>query len=126
MNATLMLFISYHFILIIAEGVFGYLIFLQLYDHQYHMGLLILERKEWESKNEQIKASAESAELMYRRDKAAHASALAEAKKREENLKKALGVEKECVAHVCLLNSPFFVFHHRLSSQFNFFLFFTD
>ncbi|XP_057491664.1 protein CROWDED NUCLEI 4-like [Actinidia eriantha] len=72
----------------------------ELYDHQYHMGLLILERKEWESKNEQIKASAESAELMYRRDKAAHASALAEAKKREENLKKALEIEKECVANI--------------------------
>ncbi|GFY86675.1 branched-chain amino acid aminotransferase 5 [Actinidia rufa] len=72
----------------------------ELYDHQYHMGLLILERKEWESKNEQIKASAESAELMYRRDKAAHASALAEAKKQEEKLKKALEIEKECVANI--------------------------
>ncbi|GFZ18846.1 branched-chain amino acid aminotransferase 5 [Actinidia rufa] len=72
----------------------------ELYDHQYHMGLLILERKEWESKNEQIKTSAESTELMYRRDKAAHSSALAEAKKREENLKKALRIEKECVANI--------------------------
>ncbi|CAL5366611.1 unnamed protein product [Camellia sinensis] len=69
----------------------------EIYDHQHHMGLLILERKEWISKNEQVKSSAESAELIYKRDQAAHSSALAEAKKREENLKKALGIEKECI-----------------------------
>ncbi|XP_028109126.1 protein CROWDED NUCLEI 4-like [Camellia sinensis] len=69
----------------------------EIYDHQHHMGLLILERKEWISKNEQVKSSAESAELIYKRDQAAHSSALAEAKTREENLKKALGIEKECV-----------------------------
>ncbi|MCD7471060.1 hypothetical protein HAX54_011340 [Datura stramonium] len=32
----------------------------ELYDHQYQMGLLILERKEWVSKNEQFKAASVS------------------------------------------------------------------
>ena len=64
------------------------------------MGLLILERKEWTSKYEQVKASAESAEIVYQREKAAHLSAIAEARKREESLKKALGIEKECVTNV--------------------------
>ncbi|KAG0446750.1 hypothetical protein HPP92_028664 [Vanilla planifolia] len=39
----------------------------------------------------------DSADIMYRHDKAANLAALAEAKKREENLKKALGIEKECL-----------------------------
>ncbi|KAL6955025.1 branched-chain-amino-acid transaminase [Sarracenia purpurea var. burkii] len=64
------------------------------------MGLLLLERKEWVSKYEQVKTSAESAELMYKRDQAAHTAAIAEAKKREENLKKALDIEKECIANI--------------------------
>lgn len=80
-----------------------------MYDHQYQMGLLIMERKEWVSKFEQSKAATESAELMYKRDQAAHLSALTEAKKREDNLKKALGIERECVANVCLV--LLFVYH---------------
>ncbi|KAK8492984.1 hypothetical protein V6N13_123880 [Hibiscus sabdariffa] len=72
----------------------------ELFEHQHHMGLLILERKELASKYEQIEASAEATELMHKRDQAAHISALAEAKKREDGLKKALGVEKECLASI--------------------------
>ncbi|XP_022775072.1 protein CROWDED NUCLEI 4-like isoform X1 [Durio zibethinus] len=72
----------------------------ELFDHQHHMGLLILKRKELDSKYEQIKASAEASEIMHKRDQAAHLSALAEAKKREDGLKKALGVEKECIASI--------------------------
>ncbi|XP_058185534.1 protein CROWDED NUCLEI 4-like [Rhododendron vialii] len=72
----------------------------EVYEHQHHMGLLLLEKKEWISKYEAIKASVDSGELMHRRDQAARSSTLAEAKKREENLKKALGIEKECVANI--------------------------
>lgn len=72
----------------------------ELSDHQHHMGLLTLEREELASKYEEIKASAEATELMHKRDQAAHISALAEAKKREDGLKKALGVEKECLASI--------------------------
>lgn len=65
------------------------------------MGLLLLDRKEWSLKYEQLKASTDKSEISYKRERAAHASALAEAAKREESLKKALGIEKECVANVC-------------------------
>lgn len=89
------------------------------------MGLLILEQKELTSKYEQAKASAEAAELKYKRNQAAHASALAEARKREETLKKSLGVEKECIASVSVITEfaevsrsfvrTSFMFEHRLS-----------
>lgn len=64
------------------------------------MGLLLLEKKELISKGEKLQTSAEAIELQYRHDQAAHASALAEAKKREESLKKAIGVEKQCLTSV--------------------------
>ncbi|KAL9461189.1 hypothetical protein AB3S75_004231 [Citrus x aurantiifolia] len=70
----------------------------EIFEHQHHMGLLILEKKELASKYEQIKASAEAAELLQKHDQASHLSAIAEARKREESLKKTLGVEKECIA----------------------------
>lgn len=64
------------------------------------MGILILQTKELTTKYENAKASADSAEILYKRDQAAHLSALAEAKKREESLNNALSIEKECVANV--------------------------
>lgn len=64
------------------------------------MGLLLLEKKDWSSKYEQLKASADSNEMKYKRDQAAHFSALAEAKKREESLRKSLAIEKDCLANV--------------------------
>jgi len=69
------------------------------------MGLLILERKDYASKYEEARLSAESTEVTRLCDQAALSYALAEVKKREDNLKKALGVEKECVANVSLLIS---------------------
>lgn len=72
----------------------------EIYDLQHNMGLLILERKDYAAKYEEARLSAESAEVTRMRDQAALSSALAEAKKREDNLKKALGVEKECVANI--------------------------
>jgi hypothetical protein len=81
-----------------------------MFDLQYHMGLLILEKKEWTSKYDQMKSSAETADLMRRRDQASHLSALAEARKREESLKKALGVEKECISSVRFFGGFFLSF----------------
>ncbi|KAL0377945.1 UNVERIFIED_CONTAM: protein CROWDED NUCLEI 4 [Sesamum radiatum] len=72
----------------------------EIYEHQHHMGLLILERKEWLSKYEEAKSVADSAELNLKRERASHVSDLADAKKREDSLKKALGIEKECVKNI--------------------------
>ncbi|XP_020598115.1 protein CROWDED NUCLEI 4-like, partial [Phalaenopsis equestris] len=72
----------------------------EIYDYQCNMGLILLEKKDLESKYNEIKAASESAEIIYTRDKAANISALGEARKREENLKKALGIEKECLANI--------------------------
>uniref|UniRef100_A0A2P2KLA8 Uncharacterized protein MANES_12G118800 n=1 Tax=Rhizophora mucronata TaxID=61149 RepID=A0A2P2KLA8_RHIMU len=73
---------------------------LQIFDLHHHMGLLILERKELATKLEQVKASTEAAELMHKRNQAAHLASLAEAKKQEDSLKKALGVERQCIASI--------------------------
>ncbi|KAG0467835.1 hypothetical protein HPP92_017163 [Vanilla planifolia] len=72
----------------------------EIYDYQCNMGLILLEKKDLVAKYEQIKASSDSADIMYRHDKAANLASLAEAKKREENLKKALGIEKECLLNM--------------------------
>ncbi|GAB4847136.1 hypothetical protein Ancab_026147 [Ancistrocladus abbreviatus] len=72
----------------------------EIYELHHNMGLLILEKKDWVSKYEQVELSAESAETALKRDQVTVSSALAEARKREDNLKKALGIEKELVANI--------------------------
>ncbi|GAU48020.1 hypothetical protein TSUD_183390 [Trifolium subterraneum] len=69
----------------------------EIYDHQHHMGLLILERKELASKYEQVKAKVESFELAHNHDSSMNKSALAESRKREEILKKTIGVKDACI-----------------------------
>ncbi|GAU48021.1 hypothetical protein TSUD_183380 [Trifolium subterraneum] len=61
------------------------------------MGLLILERKELASKYEQVKAKVESFELAHNHDSSMNKSALAESRKREEILKKTIGVKDACI-----------------------------
>lgn len=77
------------------------------------MGLLILERKELASKYEQVKALAESSELMHKHDSAMNKSALTESRKREECLKKTVGVKDACIASVSLLNNSALQNHIR-------------
>ncbi|CAA3011413.1 Hypothetical predicted protein [Olea europaea subsp. europaea] len=69
----------------------------KIYEHQHHMGLLILEKKEWVSNYEQAKTATE---LKLKHEQATHTSNLANARKREDSLKKAVGIEKECVKNI--------------------------
>ncbi|KAM0006218.1 putative protein crowded nuclei [Helianthus debilis subsp. tardiflorus] len=64
------------------------------------MGIMIIEKKEWVANYEQMKSTAEMAELILKREQSIHTAALAEAKLREEKLKKALGIEMECVSNM--------------------------
>jgi len=66
------------------------------------MGLLLIEKNDLISKNEVIEWEVAEAQEIIKQEQAAHLIAMSEGVERQDNLKKALEIEKKHILDVCL------------------------
>ncbi|KAK9750525.1 hypothetical protein RND81_02G203000 [Saponaria officinalis] len=85
----------------------------ELFNYQHNMGLLIIDYENLVSNTEELGQEFAEAQEILKREKAANLIAISEAEQREENLKKALGAEKKCLAE---LERALFDMHEELTT----------
>ncbi|XP_064957357.1 nuclear matrix constituent protein 1 isoform X1 [Musa acuminata AAA Group] len=72
----------------------------ELYQYQYHMGLLLIEKKEWAVKYDKLRQEMSEAAQLQKCMQAAHIVAVAEFEKSEGNLRRAMGFQRQSIIHL--------------------------